>query len=439
MNEQKSADEERAALEEATKYVDELYDLRDHYFVKNGVEKASERTKEIGEKMTEVKECLDRLLGMCNKKSQYFYLLGKTLNVMPAYDPQAQEALSRAVKLDPLLVDAWNCLGECLWKKGDVEAARNCFTGALEHSKNKMSLRSLSMVLRQLGKDSRERVDNIKLSVEKAKEAVSLDITDGVSWYILGNAYLSLFFSGAQSPSMLKQCLAAYARAELDTVSACNPDLYFNRAMVYRYQEEYKLCLDGFQKALVYDPAWEDAIQLQKQLLSYLQNISDLIQNKGRLKAKRLNTMMSSLKESDLGPYAGGNYTSNSGQTVTLEQVMLSSLNVGLNANKVISGKVVGIVPYDEPIPFTFSIVDKEGTCYPVMLYNLRTGCGVIVGDAVAVPEPYVQSTDFQENDKIFKFQSIRVDSPLVLVVNKRKLGRDKLSPSVLSFEAKSE
>lgn len=46
------------------KCVDELYDLRDHYFVKNGVEKASERTKEIGEKMTEVKECLDRLLGM---------------------------------------------------------------------------------------------------------------------------------------------------------------------------------------------------------------------------------------------------------------------------------------------------------------------------------------------------------------------------------------
>ena len=72
-------------------------------------------------------------VGMCSKKSQYFYLLGKTLNVMPTHDPQAHEALSRAVKLDPLLVDAWNCLGECLWKKGDVEAAKNCFTGALEH------------------------------------------------------------------------------------------------------------------------------------------------------------------------------------------------------------------------------------------------------------------------------------------------------------------
>jgi hypothetical protein len=46
------------------KFVDELYDLRDHYFEKNGVEKASERTREIGEKMMEVKEHLDKLLGL---------------------------------------------------------------------------------------------------------------------------------------------------------------------------------------------------------------------------------------------------------------------------------------------------------------------------------------------------------------------------------------
>ena len=49
----------------------------------------------------------------------------------------------------------------------------------------------------------------------------------------------------------------------------------------------------------------------------------------------------------------------------------------------------------------TFSFVDKEGTCFPATLYNLRTGCGVIVGDTVAIPEPYVQSTDFSENDKV--------------------------------------
>lgn len=42
---------------------------------------------------------------------------------------------------------------------------------------NKKSLNVNSLV-----SESQERVDNIKLSVEKAKEAVSLDVTDGVSW-----------------------------------------------------------------------------------------------------------------------------------------------------------------------------------------------------------------------------------------------------------------
>lgn len=35
------------------------------------------------------------------------------------------------VKLNPSLVDAWLCLGNCIWKKGDLPGAKNCFTLAL--------------------------------------------------------------------------------------------------------------------------------------------------------------------------------------------------------------------------------------------------------------------------------------------------------------------
>ena len=37
--------------------------------------------------------------------------------------------LSKAIKLDPRLGDAWNALGECYWYKGDMEEAKNCFEG----------------------------------------------------------------------------------------------------------------------------------------------------------------------------------------------------------------------------------------------------------------------------------------------------------------------
>lgn len=69
-------------------------------------------------------------------KAVFFMLQGKTLNVLPSYSPEAEEALSKAVKLDPKLVEAWNQLGENYWKKGKVPLAKNCFTGALNHVRN---------------------------------------------------------------------------------------------------------------------------------------------------------------------------------------------------------------------------------------------------------------------------------------------------------------
>lgn len=37
-------------------------------------------------------------------------LTGKALNVTPDYSPKAEELLSKAVKLEPTLVEAWNQL-----------------------------------------------------------------------------------------------------------------------------------------------------------------------------------------------------------------------------------------------------------------------------------------------------------------------------------------
>lgn len=70
------------------------------------------------------------------------------------------------------------------------------------------------MVLRQEQASSVEqRTANIQQGVEHAKEAVSLDTTDGISWAILGNAYLSSFFAVAQSPTTLRLCMSAYMQA----------------------------------------------------------------------------------------------------------------------------------------------------------------------------------------------------------------------------------
>lgn len=66
-------------------------------------------------------------------KAEYFLLRGRTLNVVGKFSSEALETLSKAVKLDPKSVEAWNHLGECYWKNGDMAGAKNCFNGALSH------------------------------------------------------------------------------------------------------------------------------------------------------------------------------------------------------------------------------------------------------------------------------------------------------------------
>ena len=70
------------------------------------------------------------------------------------------------------------------------------------------------MVLRQESTATPEqRIQNIQQGVEHAKEAVSLDTSDGTSWAILGNAYLSSFFTVKQNPVTLRLCMSAYSQA----------------------------------------------------------------------------------------------------------------------------------------------------------------------------------------------------------------------------------
>lgn len=69
------------------------------------------------------------------------------------------------------------------------------------------------------------------------------------------------------------------------------------------------------------------------------------------MKNKKLQQMISSLKEADLGPYSGGSYTGANKKTIKLVPCSLANLSVGQNAEKVVVGKVVCSISLEEPIP----------------------------------------------------------------------------------------
>ncbi|KAM6201267.1 tetratricopeptide repeat protein 5 isoform 1-T1 [Rhynchocyon petersi] len=445
------ADEEeevKQTLQKLQELVDQLYSFRDHYFETHSIEDAGRKQQDVREEMEKTLQQMEEVVGSIQGNAQVLMLTGKAMNVTADYSLRAEELLSKAVKLEPELVEAWNQLGEVYWKKGDVATAHTCFSGALTHCKNKVSLQNLSMVLRQLRTDTGdEHSRHVMDSVRQAKLAVQMDVHDGRSWCecfqktfnILGNAYLSLYFNTGQSPKISQQALSAYAQAEkVDRTASSNPDLHLNRATLHKYEESYGEALEGFSRAAALDPAWLEPRQREEQLLEFLDRLTSLLDSKGKIKTKKLQSMLGSLRPAHLGP-CDGCYQSASGQKVTLERKPLSGLQPGVNSGAVVLGKVVFSLTTEEKVPFTFGLVDSDGPCYAVMVYNMVQSWGVLIGDSVAIPEPYLRLHRIQHKGKEYSFPSVRVETPLLLVVNGKPQGSSSQAAATVASRPQCE
>ncbi|MQL92654.1 hypothetical protein Taro_025286 [Colocasia esculenta] len=259
----------------ATAAADELYDVRDTFFPADPAEKSS-RLQSLADAALRLLDDVPADHRKTPPQRAYFeYLRGKILDVFPDYRKEAEDHLSKAVKLNPSLGDAWLCLGNCIWKKGDLLSAKNCFSLALNKGPNKSILCQLSMLERKLAQDNENPAQGVEESICHAKEAVMLDVKDGNSWYNLGNACLTSFFvTGAWDHKQLLQSLKAYNNAEKDDRMKHCPDLYFNCATVNKYLENYERALSGFEAAALKDPGLNANEEVQKivNLLDKLEN-----------------------------------------------------------------------------------------------------------------------------------------------------------------------
>lgn len=118
--------------------------------------------------------------------SKLCYIRGKALDCKEEYCEQAEFELSQAVKLNPTEYEYWNSIAHCFWKKGDLKSAQLCFLSAIKEHNNPISLRELSKLLRQVPvRSSEEKSSKLQESLDKAKEAVCLDVKDSESWYTI--------------------------------------------------------------------------------------------------------------------------------------------------------------------------------------------------------------------------------------------------------------
>ncbi|KAK8561545.1 hypothetical protein V6N13_149284 [Hibiscus sabdariffa] len=397
------AKEEGDVWAKAGKAADDLYEIRDTFFPQTPDDKTSklQHESDLALKLLDSIPAEQRKLPV--QRATYEYLRGKILDVVPDYRKEAEDHLSKAVKLNPSLGDAWLCLGNCIWKKGDLTSAKNCFNLALSKGPNKKILCQLSMLERRMSQGADNQAEMVEESIRHAKEAITLDVKDGNSWYNLGNACLTSFFvTGTWDHSKLLQSLKAYQNAEKDERMKSNPDLYFNCATVNRYLENYDRALAGFEAAALKDPSLNASQEVEK-IVNLLDKLDNLL--RGHAKAKRL-------ASSTIGAV---NLNS------SYKRASVDVLSEGLNKAVAVLGKVLLFVKHENITPLYYLVCDSNQSCLVLSVYGIRNDA-IKEGDQLTLLEPHFRQVNFSWKGKCYKFKSIRVDFLEQVLVNGKAL-----------------
>ncbi|XP_051122249.1 uncharacterized protein LOC127245423 [Andrographis paniculata] len=400
-----NADELEHLFAEASQAVDALYTTRDTYFPTNPDDKTSRLLAQSNLSLQFLDEIPPAKRKTPVQRATYEYLKGKLMDVLPEYKKEAEDHLSKAVKLNPSLTDAWLSLGNCIWKKGDLASAKNCFTLGLTKGPNKEILCQLSMLERRMAQGAEDPAKIVEDSIQHAKEAITLDVKDGNSWYNLGNACLTSFFvTGAWDHGKLQQSLKAYQHAEKDERMKSNPDLYYNSAIVNKYLENYERALSGFEAAALRDPGLHALEEVHK-IVHLLDKIDNLL--RGQTKLKQLASLAPSLASVSLN--------------ASYRRETIDCLLEGLNKSVAIVGRVIFFVKHENEAPFYYLLCDSSLTCYVLSMYGIHKEA-IKERDHVTLLEPSYRNVDCSWKGKFYKFRSVRVDFLEQVLVNGRTL-----------------
>ncbi|ONI31591.1 hypothetical protein PRUPE_1G321400 [Prunus persica] len=356
------------ALVKATRATEALYLVRDTYFPPNPDDKIAKLNAESDLALSLLDSIPPEQRKLPAQRAKYEYLRGKILDVLPDYRKEAEDHLSKA-------------------------------------GPNKQILCQLSMLERKMAQGTDNQAELVDESIQHAKEAITLDVKDGNSWYNLGNACLTSFFvTGAWDHAKLLKSLKAYQNAEKDERMKSNPDLYFNSATVNKYLENYERALTGFEAAALKDPGLSAMEEVQK-IVNLLDKLDNLL--RGHARSKRLASLASSLTAVNLNS--------------SYRRATVDLLSEGLNKAVALIGKVLFFIKHENVAPLYYLACDANQICFVVSVYGIQYDL-IKEGDQLTILDPFHRHVNFSWKEKLYQFKSFRVDFIEQMLVNGKAL-----------------
>lgn len=188
---------------------------------------------------------------------------------------------------------------------------------------------------------------------------------DAQSWYVLGNAHLTNFFTNKESIDELTKALKAYSQTEKHMTEP-NPDLFFNRATILEYLERYSEAIRDYNIAHTIDPNLQADARAGK-LVDFVVQTATLIQSRSGSKQKKQQDLARSIPTTIEGelrfPQA-----EETKEKITYKCVPISDLSNGTNAGALLPVKVIMHLEKPTEVPMSFLVVDSK-QCYAVVSF----------------------------------------------------------------------
>ena len=363
-------------MEDLSRAVEALYDVRDHFF-------GSDKADKLKELLAKVEQVFAELSSSSSSSAEACFLLGKALDAQDSFDPRAEQLLSKSLKLDRVNPEAWCALGHCYWKNGQTQQAADCFRNGSEigGSASLGCLQHHGQLLRSMGSSPKETLRNTRESVKICKQALKLDFKNAQSWYLLGNALLASYYVDQRQPGrndVPAKILAAFSNAERNGHANKNPDLYFNRAKFYKYMQKFPEAVRDFATAAQIDSQLQEArdeIGAIKRRFSSIRTL--IVAKRGGIKPKHFKSALAKLSQESaafqLGIRKAAANPAMQNDFFTRPSTspsFLADLVQGDNAGTYVHLKMLATVSGTNDPPATWLVADTAGTIFALAIYD---------------------------------------------------------------------
>lgn len=345
-----------------------------------------------------------------DEKVRVLLLRARAKLLLPTFSKEAEVDVNKALRLNQKAPLTWVVLSEAYWRRNALAEARDALESALKiDPKCQPALAQYSRILRSMcslpDTANEEKLNLLKESENKAREAVSVNPDDGESWSVLGVAIVQQAVARSMDLNLMKKALAALNQAGAKCPQ--NPDVYYNRGAVHMAFGHFGAAVEDFNKAYTLDPAGlKGARGLTEQNYEILLNARKKSKPFAGLTEKDFKKNVASRLPTK-GPSGSQNF-------VYLADVM-DKVFPPIKKDETpkvewVAVKVMDILCSPSSQPLVYLVADTVGSTSLLLLYRVNS-TAVKINDTVMIPFPPSSAASLVHQTPDISFLEVKSDS----------------------------